>query len=78
MKLSKRPKPSEKELLGARIRSARVAASLSQQELADRAGTYKSCISDWEHGHREPSLAQLRAIAGVLEVDITDLVAEAA
>ena len=68
------PKP-ENKLFAAKLRRAREAAELTLQELADRAGTYKSCVSDWEHGIRAPSLRQLRDLARGLRVSISELAA---
>lgn len=68
------PKP-ENKLLAAKLKRARESADLTIQELADKAGTYKSCISDWEHGIRAPSIRQLRSIARGLRIDILELIA---
>ncbi len=39
------------------LEQARVAAGLSQQELADRAGTSRTTLSAYEHGRKSPTLA---------------------
>jgi predicted nucleotidyltransferase len=44
------------------IRRARVAAGLSQSELARSAGVAQSVISAYENGRREPSLPQLERL----------------
>jgi len=44
------------------IRDARTAASLTQAELAGRAGITQSVISAYEHGRREPSFATLQRL----------------
>jgi hypothetical protein len=44
---------------GALLREARQRASLSQAELAARAGVTQSVISAYESGHRQPSLPTL-------------------
>lgn len=51
-----------------RLRSARVLRKLSQGELAARAGLPPASISHFENGGRKPSFANLRRLAGVLEV----------
>ena len=38
------------------LRRVRRAAGLSQQELASRAGTSRTAVSAYEHGHKSPSL----------------------
>ena len=41
------------------LRDARVAAGLSQSELADRVGTSQATISAYENGTKQPSVATL-------------------
>ena len=50
------------ETAGALLRQARVAARLSQAELAARAGVTQSVISAYESGHRQPALGTLAAL----------------
>jgi len=50
------------ETAGALLRKARVAAGLSQAELAARAGVTQSVISAYESGHRQPALGTLAAL----------------
>lgn len=60
--------------LGQWIRSRRSAASVSQRELADRAGLSRSYLCDIERGRgKKPSVHSLHAIADALEVDRVDL-----
>lgn len=42
---------------GRMLVEARRAVGLSQDELADRAGTSRPTLSSYEHGHRSPTLA---------------------
>ena len=44
------------------IREARLAAGLTQEELADRAGVTQSVISDYERGRRQPTLPNLERL----------------
>lgn len=44
---------------GELVRRARLAAGLTQAELADLVGTTQSAVSRWERGHDEPRLASL-------------------
>lgn len=44
------------------IREARSAASLTQAELAGRAGITQSVVSAYEHGRREPSFSTLQRL----------------
>lgn len=59
--------------LGENLRAARVAAKLTQEELAEKLGTTKSAISRYEQGKREPALAQIAKIAAVLHVRMDSL-----
>lgn len=49
--------------IGDRIKRARWDAGLSQQKLADKAGTTRHNIMRWESGKNEPRLRFIRAIA---------------
>src|SRR3954454_23999729 len=52
---------------GARLRRAREAAGLSQEELAERAGVSPNTVGDLERGeHRRPYPATVRALADAL------------
>lgn len=44
------------------LREARLAAGLSQAELADRSGTSQATLSDYERGAKTPSAATLERI----------------
>jgi transcriptional regulator with XRE-family HTH domain len=53
--------------LGRMLADARRRAGLSQDELAERAGTSRPTLSSYEHGHRSPTLrtaARILAAAG--------------
>jgi predicted nucleotidyltransferase/DNA-binding XRE family transcriptional regulator len=56
------------------IRDARLAARLSQTDLARRAGVAQSVISAYESGRREPGMSMLRKL---VEASGHDLVVEA-
>lgn len=49
--------------MGERIRKARRAAGLTQDELAERVGVRAGTILRWENGHQEPRGRRLQAIA---------------
>src|SRR5262245_22867797 len=53
---------SEPVTAGALLRKARKRASLSQAELAARAGVTQSVISTYESGHRQPAIPALAAL----------------
>ncbi|TLV03100.1 helix-turn-helix domain-containing protein [Dyadobacter luticola] len=65
-------------ITGQRIKKYRELKGLSQDELArriDRPG--KQSISHWETGRSEPSLAEVRKLAEVLDATVAQLVGEA-
>jgi len=63
--------------LGLVVRKHRLAAGLSQEALADRAGLHRTYVSLLERGLRNPSIDALTALAGVLGVRASLLLAEA-
>lgn len=64
--------------IGSRIRNARKAAGLSQEELARRAGMSVKGMSYIERGHIEdPHYSSLAKIAGALDVSVGELVENA-
>lgn len=59
---------------GRRLRDARKAAGLTQQELADKAGLARMTVVRIENGHQEgANLATLRTLADALGVRLMDL-----
>ena len=55
------------------LRSLRLKAGLSQEELGKKLGLAKSTISMYESGTREPNLEVLEAIADTFNVDMNTL-----
>jgi predicted nucleotidyltransferase/DNA-binding XRE family transcriptional regulator len=62
---------SQATTAGALLREARRGASLSQVELAARAGVTQSVISAYESGRREPSLPTLAALIEAAGYELT-------
>ena len=61
-----------------RVRSLRVAAGLSQQELAVRAGLSVSLVGQIEQGKKlDPRVSTVQALVAALDVDFTTLVGHA-
>jgi len=60
--------------LGNAIKAARQRRGMTQEELANELDTTKSAISKYELDKREPNLEQLRKIAHILGVTVSDLV----
>jgi transcriptional regulator with XRE-family HTH domain len=62
------------EQFGAVVRRRRLAAGLSQETLAERAGLHFTTISLIERGKRAPTITVLKKLAEGLEVKMSDLV----
>ena len=60
---------------GRYIRYLRGRRNLTQEEVAHRAGIHVTYLSGVERGVRNPSLKNIRAIAGALDVRVGDLFA---
>ena len=60
--------------VGARLRAARKALGLSQNQLHARSGIPKSRLSRYENGWRVPSVSTLVALAEALKCGVGDLV----
>ncbi len=60
------------ENMGARVKAARKAAKLTQQQLADLCRFDDSSISQIEHGNFSIKITNLKRIADVLKMDVKD------
>lgn len=60
-------------LMGLNVRKHRKRLSLSQEELAFRAGMKRSYVSELESGGRNPTVRALGRLAEALNVDPADL-----
>jgi transcriptional regulator with XRE-family HTH domain len=62
--------------IGQRVRAARIAAGLSQGQVAERSGVAQPAISRIERGEtREPGVLIMAGIARALDVTVDELVA---
>jgi transcriptional regulator with XRE-family HTH domain len=57
-----------RRIVGLNVRKHRIAAALSQEELASRMGVEQYYISGWEAGRRNPTLITLWRAADALKV----------
>lgn len=62
--------------LGKNVRKIRIAAGLSQEEIAFRAGLKRSYLSDLERGTRNPTVRVLGRVADALGVQPSRLLQE--
>jgi len=65
-----------KETLGQRLRRLRLAAELTQTELADHAATSQDHISDLERDAKTPGLDLCRRLAGACGVSVAELIGD--
>jgi transcriptional regulator with XRE-family HTH domain len=63
--------------LGAVIRKYRQAKELSQENLADLVGVHRTYMGSIERGERNISLLNIRRIAAALNLDPSEMFAEA-
>ncbi|WP_412030483.1 helix-turn-helix domain-containing protein [Deinococcus yunweiensis] len=56
--------------MSTRIRELRERLNLTQDELGTRVGVTRQTIIAWEKGQRDPSMAQLTALSGALDVPV--------
>lgn len=63
-------------LFGKNVRAMRERASLSQEELAFRAGMKRSYLSDLERGTRNPSVRSLGRLAEALGIPPSQLLVD--
>jgi transcriptional regulator with XRE-family HTH domain len=60
--------------VGARLRTARRSAGLTQKQLGEALDVEAITVSRWERGVTTPSLARLRRIAEITQTTVSDLV----
>lgn len=64
---------STQQAFGNRIRSLRTLAGLTQEDLAERCGLFRTYLSRIETGVANPTLTMIYALAATLGVPVTDL-----
>lgn len=62
-----------KRQLGLRIKELRGKLALTQEELADRSGLFRTYMSRIESGHANPTLTMLHQIAQAFQLDVREL-----
>ena len=60
-------------ILGLNIKIARLKAKISQEQLAEKIGVSRETISMIENGNQNTSVVKILDIAGVLNVEISQL-----
>ena len=65
---------SVKRRVGLRVRAAREAAGMTQEQLSARIGLNRSSVANIELGNQELTVSRLAIVAEVLHLDLADLV----
>ena len=71
--MRKRLKPDIRERIGFAVKLRREDLSITQEELADRAGIHRTYLSDIERGTRNLSLINIERVASALSLRISEL-----
>ena len=56
------------------LKSARIASSLTQKQVANKLNVVESCYANWEQGRTEPNISFLRQLSLILGISIDDLI----
>ena len=64
---------SAQKTFGARIRDLRLAAGMTQEDLSERCGLFRTYMSRIETGQANPTLTMIHALAGSLRVPVVRL-----
>jgi transcriptional regulator with XRE-family HTH domain len=67
--MASQPPRQIKDIVGANIRSARLARELTQSQVARHVGVESMAVSRWERGLVRPSDTNLQAVADILGRD---------
>jgi len=59
--------------IGQRLREVRESKGISQEQLSERAGYYRTYVGHIENGEHSPSLHIIWRLSRVLEIDLGDL-----
>lgn len=65
-------KEVDKATIGNRIRYERQKAGLTLEELGNKVGVSKQCLSGWEHGRNMPDVISLDIMSKVFNIVIED------
>lgn len=64
---------TRRQVIGGRLRDARMHANLTQLRLGERVGLDHKTISRIEHGQSDPTLSDLLLMAAALQIRLGDL-----
>jgi len=64
---------SHQHAFGKRVRALRTSLGMTQEDLAERCGLFRTYLSRIETGEANPTLTMIHALAVSLEVPVTDM-----
>jgi transcriptional regulator with XRE-family HTH domain len=71
--MKKSGKSDVRERFGYAVKTRREELSLTQEDLAERAGIHRTYLSDIERGTRNPSLINIERLAAALDCRMSEL-----
>jgi transcriptional regulator with XRE-family HTH domain len=71
----RRAKPDIRERFGTTVKFRREELTLTQEDLADKAGIHRTYLSDVERGTRNLSLVNIEKLAAALKMSMSELFA---
>jgi transcriptional regulator with XRE-family HTH domain len=63
-------------MFGEKLKTARLAAGMTQEELAEKCGMKKQSISRYENSEREPNIRTAKKLADALNISLESLAVE--
>ena len=63
-------------IIGRQVKATRVRIGMTQLDVSERCGLYRTYVSRIEQGKANPTIVVLAALAATLNVDIRDLLTE--
>lgn len=62
------------ETFGSRLKAARLARGMTQEQLAHEVGVSSPAVSQWERDGSEPNFTSLRALCSALDITLDALI----
>lgn len=56
------------------LKSARIASSLTQKQVASKLNVVESCYANWEQGRTEPNIDMLRKLSKIFNISLDELI----
>ena len=56
------------------LKAARLEASMTQKQVAEKLNVVESCYANWEQGRTEPNIAMLRKLCDLFDIPRDELI----